>query len=185
MRSFTIGLLKGRRLGWSILLVALAAGGLSLAWMGKNHYRFGGAWVGGHPGFMWNCLQIPTDPAGQTEAIRVDPLMWGTDVAGLLGAFGADQLTGAVGEGKMISPDTGTWTLLAYAQATGNPPTTTAAVLYSGSWKFTSQDTAVIKYTLAVYPVSADGYFPDLSATPWYVSPEPITDTVKRVPLLK
>jgi len=61
----------------------------------------------------------------------VDCLKWGADLAGLLSAFGANQLTSAIGEGKMISTDTGTWTLLAYAQAAGNPPTTTAAVLYS------------------------------------------------------
>lgn len=177
-----MGLLNRRMIRWSLL--ALAVGGLSLAWTEKNHYRFGGAWVGGHPGFSWNCLQIPLDPAGRTEAIRVDVLKWGADVAGLLSAFGADQLTSAIGEGRMISADTATWTLLAYAQASGNPPTTKAAILYPGSWTFTSQNTAEITYTVAVYPISADGYSPDLSAPPLYVSPEPITDTVKRVPTL-
>jgi hypothetical protein len=184
MRTFITGLLKGRRLRWSILAVVLAAGGLSLAWVDQIQYRFGGAWVGGHPGFAWNCLQIPIDPAGRTEAIRVDVLKWGPDIAGLLAAFGADSLTSAIGEGKMISTDTAKWTLLAYAQASGNQPTTTAAILYSGSWKFTSQETAVITYTVAVYPISEDGYSPDLSATPLWVSPAPITDDVKRVPRL-
>jgi hypothetical protein len=184
MRTFMTGLLKGRMIRWSILAVALAAGGLSLASMQQHHYRFGGAWVGGHTGFVFNCLQIPTDPEGQTEAIRVDPLMWGADIAGLLTAFQADNLTGAVGEGRMISQDTGTWTLLAYAQKTGNPPTTTAVLLYSGTWKFTSPDTAVIKYTANAYPLASDGYFPDLNA-PLLPQPiGPITDTVKRVPML-
>jgi len=42
MRTFVKGLLKHRMLLWSLL--ALAVGGLSLAWVDQNQYRFGGAW---------------------------------------------------------------------------------------------------------------------------------------------
>ncbi len=183
MRTFLTGLLKGRTTRWSILAVVLAAGGLSLAWMYPHQYRWGGGWVGGHPGFVFNCVQIPLDPEGRIEAARVDPLAWGSDIAGLLDAFGADTLTGTVGEGKMISQDTGRWTLYAYAQKSGNPPTITAVAVYSGTWKFTSHDTAVINYTVTVYPLSADGFSPDL-ATPLYGPSDVLTDNVKRVPVL-
>jgi len=178
-----MGLLKRRILRWSILAVVLAAGGLSLAWMNQEQYRFGGGWVGGHPGFVWNCTQIPTDPAGRTEAVRVEPLMWGADIAGLLSAFGADHLTSAIGEGRMISNDTGKWTLFAYAQKTGNPAVTTAVLSYSGTWKFTSHDTAVIQYMVTVYPISADGFSPDMTTILYGPTPI-ITDNVKRVPIL-
>ncbi len=190
MRTSVTGLLKGRSARCSILVVVLIAGGLSLASMEQRHYRWGGAWVGGHLnadktiGLVFNCLQIPIDPEGQTEAIRVDPLMWDAATAGLLAAFGADNLTGGVGQGRMVSNDTGEWTLLCYAQKTGNPPSTVAVVMYSGTFKFLSQDTAVINYTLAVYPLAADGHSPDMSQDPLWASPEPITDDVKRVPML-
>lgn len=83
----------------------------------------------------------------------------------------------------MISSDTGKWTLFAYAQKTGNPPMTTAVVAYSGTWKFTSHDTAVIQYTATVYPISADGFSPDMTTI--FYGPTPvITDDVKRVPIL-
>ncbi len=191
MRTFINGLLKGRMTRWSMLVAVVVAGGLSLAAMQQHHYRWGGAWVGGHfnadgktIGLVFNCLQIPIDSEAQTEAIRVDPLMWDADTAGLLSAFGADNLTGGVGEGRMVSNDTGEWTLLCYAQKTGNPPSTVAVVMYSGTFKFLSHDTAVINYTIAVYPLAADGHSPDLSVKPLWVSPEPITDDVKRVPML-
>ncbi len=183
MRTFITGLLKGRAKRWSILAVVLAAGGLALASLESRHYRWGGAWVGGVPGFVFNCLQIPIDSEGQTEAIRVDPLAWGSDIAGLLAAFGADTLTGAVGQGKMISNNTGVWTLLAYAQKTGNPPITTAVAAYSGTWTFTSPDTAVIIYNVTVFPISADGFSPDLN-TPLYGPSDLVTNNVKRVPIL-
>ncbi len=188
MRTFMTGLPKGSTMRWSILAAVLAAGGLSLAWMDQrpldqHHYRFGGAWVGGHAGFMYNLLQIPTDPAGKTEAFRVEPLAWGADIAGLLSAFGADKLTDAVGEGQMISQDTARWTCFAYAQASAIPAVTAVAV-YTGTFKFLSPDTAEVTYTVQIYPLSADGYYPDFSKP---LLPEPIgpiSDSVKRVPIL-
>ncbi len=163
--------------------MVLVAGGLALATMNTHHYRWGGAWVGGVPGFVYNCVQIPLDSEGQTEAIRVDPLMWGGDIAGLLNAFGADYLTGAVGQGQMTSQDTGRWTLYAYAQKTGNPPVTTAVVAYAGTWTYTSPDTAFIIYSVTVYPISKDGFSPDLTTPLWGPSPL-MTNDVKRVPML-
>lgn len=185
MRTYMKGLLKGRTMLWGSVAAILAAGGLALATMNSHHYRWGGAWVGGVPGFVWNCLQIPLDPEGKTEAIRVEPLMWGDDIAGLLYYYadGADYLTGAVGQGQMISQDTGRWTLYAYAQKTSTPPVTTAVVVYSGTWAYTSPDTAVITYTATLYPLSKDGFSPDLAAPKWGPS-APMKNDVKRVPIL-
>lgn len=184
MKRFITGLLKGRIIRWSILAAVLAAGGLSVAWMDKHHYQLGGAWIGGNPGIQWNLLQIPLDPAGKTEAFRVSALKWGPAVAGLISGFGADSLTDFVGEGRMISRDTAKWKCVGYAQVAGNSPENMAIFVYSGTFKFTGCDSAVLVYTLSVYPAAADadgdGY-PDAGAQPVVTIPD-MTDTAIRVP---
>jgi hypothetical protein len=183
MKKFINGLLKGRIIRWSILAVVLAVVGLSVAWLDRPCYRLGGGWIGGHPGFVWNLQQIPLDPLGQTEAFRVIALQWGTDFAGLLTGFGADSVTDCVGEGRMISHDTAKWQCVGYAQVAGNPPTTTAILVYAGTFKFTARDRAAVVYALNVFPAGADadgdGY-PDAGAQPAVTIP--VTDTAKRVP---
>jgi hypothetical protein len=58
--------------------------------------------------------------------------------------------------------------------------------MYSGTWQFTSQNTAVLKYDVHVYLPSADadgdGY-PDEGAQPALTVPG-VVDTAKRVPIL-
>lgn len=173
-----------------LLVIALAGGALSVTGFGTKYYRLGGAWVGGHPGFTWSALQAPMDPLGQTGAARPIVKYYDEQFAGLLAAFGADNLSDATGEAKMISPDTAKWTLISYAQATPHQPgdllQNKAIVMFSGSWKFISDDTVVLNYTVKVYLPSADadgdGY-PDANAQPVLTLPG-IVDNAKRVPIL-
>jgi hypothetical protein len=184
MRTFMTGLLKGRMVRWGILPVVLVFAGLSLAW-DQHHYRLGGAWVGAGSVLTWNCLQAPLDAEGRTAAIRVDPTSWGPEFAGLLAAFGADAVTGTVGQARMISRDTQKWTLTGYAVQVGNPQVVKAIFVYSGTWKFNSPDTAVLDYSLNVYAPTANGY-PDLNApiiVPGLLPATGLTDKATRVPL--
>ena len=179
-----------KKFGIGLAGIALVAGALCVTGFGQKYYRLGGAWVGGHPGFTWSALQAPMDPAGQTCAARPILKYFDAQFAGLLAAFGADNLSDAVGEARMISPDTARWTLIAYAQATPHQPgdllQNKAIVVYSGTWKYTSQDTVVLNYTVNVYLPSADadgdGY-PDENAQPVLTIPG-FVDTAKRVPIL-
>ena len=89
----------------------------------------------------------------------------------------------------MVSPDTGRWTLISYMQVTAKQPGDTlqnkGIIVSHGTWKFTSDNTAVLNYTLDVYPPSADADgdgFPDAGATP--VLSIPTVDNGKRVPIL-
>jgi len=179
-----------KKFGIGLAGIALVAGALCVTGFGQKYYRLGGAWVGGHPGFTWSALQAPMDPAGQTCAARPILKYFDAQFAGLLAAFGADNLSDAVGEARMISPDTARWTLIAYAQATPHQPgdllQNKAIVVYSGTWKYTSQDTVVLNYTVNVYLPSADadgdGY-PDENAQPVLTIPG-FVDTAKRVSIL-
>src|SRR5262245_57460059 len=170
--------------------LALAAGALCETGFGQRQYQLGGAWVGGRPGFLWSVMQSPMDPSGQTCAQRPILKNFDAQFAGLLAAFGADNLSDAVGESRMVSTDTARWTVLAHAQATPHQPgellQTMAIVVYSGTWKFTSQNTAVLNYAVNVYLPSADadgdGY-PDGNAQPVLMFPG-IVDNAKRVPIL-
>ena len=179
-----------KKFGVILTGIALVAGTLSVTGFGQRHYRLGGAWVGGRSGFLWSALQSPLDPLGQTAAARPILKHFDAQFAGLLAAFGADNLSDAVGEARMISPDTARWTLLAHAQATPHQPgdllETKAILIYFGTWKYTSEDTAVLNYTVKVYPASADadddGY-PDANAQPILTVPG-IVDNARRVPIL-
>jgi hypothetical protein len=179
-----------RRICLGLTGLTLVIGALCVTGFGQKHYRLGGAWVGGRPGFLWSALQTPLDHLGQTAAARPILKNFDAQFAGLLAAFGADNLSDAIGEARMISPDTARWTLLAHAQATPHQPgdllETKAIVMYFGTWKYTSQDTAVLNYTVNVYLPSADadgdGY-PDANAQPALAIPG-FEDNAKRVPIL-
>jgi hypothetical protein len=130
------------------------------------------------------------DPAGRTCCDRPIVKYYDSAFAGLLASFGADSLSDAIGEARMISSDTAKWTLISYAQATPQQPgdllKNLAIVMFSGTWKFTSDDTVVLNYTVNVYLPSADadgdGY-PDPGAQPVLTIPG-VVDNAKRVPIL-
>lgn len=177
-------------LGASLAGMALVAGALCVTGFGQKYYRLGGAWVGGRTGFLWSALQTPLDPLGQTAAARPILKHFDAEFAGLLAYYGADNLSDAIGEARMISPDTARWTLLAHLQTTPHAPgallETKAIAVYFGTWKYTTTDTAVLNYTVKVYPASADsdgdGY-PDANAQPDFTIPG-LVDNAKRVPIL-
>ena len=177
-------------LSFAAFALALTVGALCVTGFGQRYYRLGGAWVGGHPGFTWSAMQAPLDPLGKTCAARPILKYFDAGFAGLLAPLGADNLSDALGEARMISPDTAKWTLIAYAQATPQQPgdllLIKAIVVYSGTWKYTSQNTAVLNYTVNVYLPSTDadgdGY-PDANAQPVLTIPG-IVDNAKRVPIL-
>jgi hypothetical protein len=179
-----------KRLGLGLAALGLVAGTLCMTAFTPRFYRLGGAWVGGHPGFTWSAIQAQMDPLGQTCCDRPILKYYDAQFAGLLAAFGADSLSDAVGEARMISPDTAQWTLLAYAVATPHQPgdllQNKAIVMFSGTWKYTSQDTAVLNYTVNVYLPSADADgdgLPDANAQPVLTIPG-VVDNAKRVPIL-
>lgn len=179
-----------KKLGLGLTGLALIAGTLSVTGFGEKSYQLGGAWIGGRSGFLWSALQTPLDAAGRTAAAR--PILKHFDglFAGLLAAFGADNLSDAIGEARMISRDTARWTLVAHAQSTPHQPgdllETKAIVVFSGTWRYTSWDAAVLNYTVEVYTASADtdgdGY-PEANAQPVMTIPG-MVDTAKRVPIL-
>src|SRR5689334_15182367 len=162
-----------KKVSLALVPIALIAGTLCVTGFGQRYYRIGGAWVGGNPAYTWSCLFAPSDPLGQTGAARPILSYFSSQFAGLLVQFGADNISDATGEIKMISPDTAQWTLIGYMQATPHQPgdlLQSKGILRShGTWKFTSDNTAVLNYTLDVYPPSADADgdgFPDAGATP-------------------
>jgi hypothetical protein len=193
MTTIMTGLLKGRIARWGMLAVVLTAAALSLAWMdqerdhsgGKKHFQLGGGWIGSSGVGAWNALQIPLDPAGRTEALRVHLVSYGSDTAGLLAYSGANALSDFIGEGAMISGDTAKWTIVGYGQATGTTLEIRQIWVASGTLKFTGPDSFVNQYTLTVYPAEADADgdgFPDPGATALVTIPG-ITGSAKRVPL--
>jgi len=183
-----------RRRSLKLLSVALAAATLSAVALcvmgfGRNYHQLGGGWVGGNPTYTWSVLFAPSDPLGQTAAARPILRYFNKDFAGLLASFGADNLSDATGEAKMISPDTARWTLISCMQATPKQPggvlQNNGIIVSHGTWKFTSDNTAVLNYTLDVYLPSADGDgdgLPDAGAQP--VLSIPTVDNAKRVPIL-
>ena len=185
MKKNITGLLKSRVICGCMMAAVLAAAGLSVAWMGPVHYRLGGGWIGASATGGWNCLQVPLDSAGKTEAIRVTLISYTDQTAGLLAFSGANSLSDMVGEGAMISPDTAKWTLVGYGLAAGNPPVIRQIWVAAGTLQYTGPDSWNNLYTLTVYPAEADvngDGFPDDGATPLVTIPG-ITGTAKRVPL--
>jgi len=192
MRSVTTGLLKSRMARWSLFVVVLAAAGLSLAWMGQPQYKLGGGFMGSGGGTVWSGFNAPLDPAGRTAAVRINPITFGADMAGLLAMFGADATTEFTGQSHMISRDTAKWTFVGYGTKQGNPPQICMIQVYSGVEKYTGPDSFDVTYTCDVYPgvanilglpnADADGDgFPDPGTTP--VISFPGGGIGKRVPL--
>ena len=178
-----------RHLSIGLAGVALVTGALCVTGFGTKYYRLGGGWVGGNSMYTWNCLFAPSDPLGQTAAARPILSYFNGQFAGLLASFGANNLSVATGEAKMVSPDTAAWTLISYMQVTPQQPgdllQNKAIIVSHGTWKFTSNNTALLNYTLDVYPPSADADgdgFPDAGAQP--VLSIPTVDNAKRVPIL-
>src|SRR5690348_5471223 len=124
----------------SLLALALVAGAFCVTGFGTKYYRIGGSWVGGNPTYTWSCLFAPNDPLGQTAAARPILSYFNDQFAGLLANFGADNLSVATGEIKMVSPDTGRWTLIGYMQVTpkgqGEVLQNKAIIVSHGTWKF-------------------------------------------------
>jgi hypothetical protein len=181
------GVLKKLSIGGVGLALVVAA--FCVTGFGPKYYRLGGAWVGGSPTYTWSLLFAPSDPLGQTAAARPVLKYFNDQFAGLLASFGADNLSDATGEIKMVSPDTGRWTLISYMQVTPPQPgdllQSKAIIVSHGTWKFTSNDTAVLNYTLDIYLPSADADgdgFPDAGAQPVLILPT--VDNAKRVPIL-
>jgi len=178
-----------KRLGIGLAAIAIVAGTLCVTGFGQRYYRLGGAWVGGNPTYTWSVLFAPSDPLGQAAAARPILSYFNGQFAGLLASFGADNLSVATGEARMVSPDTARWTLIGYMQVTPKQPgdllQNKAIIVSHGTWKFTSEDTAVLNYTLDIYLPSADADgdgFPDAGAQP--VLTVPTVDNAKRVPIL-
>jgi hypothetical protein len=182
IKRLMTGLLKSRITRWSSLAVVLVAVALSLA-ASQRHYQLGGASVGGSPGFTWNTVLIPLDPAGRTAADRVAVTSWGAEFKALLDSFGADTVSDLVGNSRMISRDTAEFTHIGYAQKAGNPLQVRAILVGSGTFRFTGQDCGVVTYTMSVYPPTPDG-FPNLNDPPLWTSPV-TTDPWKSVPILQ
>jgi hypothetical protein len=175
--------------GIGLLGVALAAGTFCVTGFGQKYYRLGGGWVGGNSMYKWNCLFAPSDPLGQTAGARPILSYFNDQFAGLLASFGADNLSVATGEVRMVSPDTARWTLVSYMQVTpkqtGASLQNKAIIVSHGTWQFTSDNTAVLNYTLDIYPATADADgdgLPDAGTTP--VLSLPTQDAARRVPIL-
>jgi len=181
MNKRMTGLLKGRITRWSMLAVVLVAAGLSLAW-NQHHYKLGGGFIGGNPGFTWNTVLIPLDPAGRMAADRAAMTRGGSEFADLLAAFGADTVSDFVGESRMISRDTAKFTHIGYAQLAGNPLQIQAILVIAGTFTFTGPDSGTVTYTMSVYPPSANGQ-PNLNDPPLWTTPV-ATDPARRVPIL-
>lgn len=178
-----------RFVGLFLTAAALTAGTLCVTGFGKQYYRLGGGFVGGGSAYTWSVMFAPSDPLGQTAAARTILKYFNSQFSGLLASFGAENVSDATGEVKMISADTARWTLVSYMQVApkqpGDPLQNKAIIVAHGTWKFTSNDTVVLNYVLDVYLPSADADgdgFPDPGTQP--VLSVPLLDTGKRVPIL-
>lgn len=178
-----------KRITLVLIGLALVSGTVFVTGFGQNNYRLGGAFVGGNPTYTWSVLFAPSDTAGQTATARTILRYFNNQFAGLLASFGADSLSDATGEAKMVSQDIASWTLISNMQVTpkqaGEALQNKAIIVSHGTWKFTREDTAVLDYVLDIYLPSADadgdGY-PDAGVQP--VLSIPTQDNAKRVPIL-
>jgi len=173
----------------ALIGMALVAGALCVTGFGTKYYRLGGGWVGGGSAYTWSVMFAPSDPLGQTAAARTILKYFNNQFSGLLASFGAENVSDATGDIKMVSADTARWTLVSYMQVApkqpGDPLQNKAIIVAHGTWKFTSDNAAVLNYVLDVYLPSADADgdgFPDAGVAP--VLSIPTVDTGKRVPIL-
>ena len=159
MRTVITGLLKGRIIRWGIAAAVLAAAGLSVAWLGPNHYRLGGGFIGSpvnSGGLYWSAYQAPLDSAGQTAAVRINVYSYSEAAAGLLAYSGADTLTEGIGQLAMVSNDTAKGSLVFYGLKQGNPPQIKQIWTWDGTITFTSPDTYEASGMLNIYAPAAD-----------------------------
>jgi len=168
-----------------VTAVAIGAA-TSIGWMSQRQCQLGGGWIGNNgAGNIWNALQIPLDPAGRTAATRIHLPIYNTDFAGLLAALGADTISDAVGEVKMVGRNTANYRTVFYLHAQGNPPTLSAIAVNAGTVTYTGPDNFEVAYTIDVYlpgaDADADG-LPDPGSVP--IISIPGLDTAKRVPAL-
>ncbi len=192
MKKFMTGLLKGRKMRWTLVAVALAAVGLSLAWTLVPQYKLGGGFIGSpaHSGGMWwSAVQTPLDPAGKTAALRVCAYSLPEPGTALLAFCGADTLGDGVGQVAMISNDTAKGRLVFYAVKNGNPslgiPQEVKAI-WVGNYllKFTSADAYDVTGELFIYSAAADANgdgLPDPGAEPLLPEPIPVQYSATRL----
>ncbi len=191
MKTTITGLLKGRITRWGTLAGILLAAGLSVAWLGPNHYRFGGAWISSGGGIVASVFDMPFDSAGRTAAMRITPFTHPAELAGLLTMFGADTVTESAAQADLISQDTAKWASVGYYTKQGNPPAICTIYVLNGTLKFTGPDRRVVHYRADYYAgpanslglpnADADGDgFPDPGATPVLSVPD-LVQIVKRV----
>ena len=177
MRTFITGLLKGRIIRWGIAAAVLAAAGLSVAWLGPNHYRLGGGFIGSpvnSGGLYWSAYQAPLDSAGLTAALRVNLYSYGDNVAAVLLYSGADTVSEGIGQLAMISNDTAKGSLVFYALKQGTPPQVKQIWVWEGTTKFSGPDTYDVDGTTFVYSADADADGdgrPDPGAVPLFQVP--------------
>ena len=168
-----------------LLALVLAVAGLTLAWMGQPQCQLGGTYFGSTIGLSYSALYIPLDPAGKKAAIRLNVLSWGPDIAGLIAEYGGDGASDTLGEAAMISPDTFKWILVTYGMKLGNPPVKCMIFCKTGIGTFAGPDLINTKYTMAVFPATADADgdgLPDPDVTP-DMTFQDLTGYIKRVPL--
>jgi len=185
MKAFITGLLKGRKSRLGLLAVVLAAAGLSIAWLGPEHYRLGGAFWSDPArcnGNYWSAFQAPLDAAGKTAALRVNMVKYSASVGGLLAAFGADTITEFVGQVAMIDNDTAQGTIAGYLLKQGVPPELKAIWIWEGVIEWTGPNSyeaiGVNKIFLPSADANGDG-LPDPGATP--VIEVPMQHPVNRI----
>ena len=185
MKVFITGLLKGRKSRLGLLAVVLAAAGLSIAWLGPEHYRLGGAFWSDPArcnGNYWSAFQAPLDAAGSTAALRVNMVKYSASVADLLAAFGADTITEFVGQVAMIDNDTAQGTIAGYLLKQGVPPEVKGIWCFEGVLKFTGPNSynaiGINKFFLPSADANGDG-LPDPGATP--VAESPMDHPVNRI----
>ncbi len=192
MRRFTTDLLKSRIARWCIMAAALAGTGISLAWMGQPQYKLGGGFIGSGGGMIWTGFNAPLDSDCRTAAIRVNPITYPAQMAGLFGLLGADSATEFTGQARMISRDTAEYAFVGYNTKQGTPSQICAISVYKGTMKYTGPDSFDVTFTCDVYPgpanilglpnADADGDgFPDSGAAVWYSFSG--LNVAKRVPL--
>lgn len=180
------------------VLVLLAATTAALLLFNSNvqsqsnpnaHMKLGGAWVGHTAVGSWTLLQTPINSEATEAILRVSFTSYGTDLAGLAAAFGADSWSDLVGQAVMINRNTDRWTLVGYAQAKGpnNELQIRAIAVAFGTFQFVDPDHGVVHTTLTVYPASADADgdgMPDAGTTPMVTIPG-IIETCQRVQILQ
>lgn len=188
MKASVIGLLNRRMSRWGMLAGLVALAGLSVAALGPNHYRLGGAFIGtpsASGGLYWSALQIPLDPAGKTAALQVRGYNASKDLALLLAYSEADAISEGIGQLAMISQETAKCSLVFYGVKQGTlevPQEVRQIWIWDGTITFTSADSYNANGTFYVYSaatdVDGDGR-PDPEANP-LVEPFPSNLAVTR-----